>query len=71
MLSNDKIHPRLAFEHSGLFADPEVAYMSSMEYAEQRKKEAEAELKAFSDKLADDEKSKINSTEDDSEDDEE
>jgi len=45
MLSNDKIHPRLAFEHSGLFVDPELAYTMSMEYAEERKKEAEAELK--------------------------
>lgn len=47
MLSNDKIHPRLAFEHSGLFADPELAYAISKEYAEERKKEAEAELENF------------------------
>lgn len=44
MLSNDKIHPRLAFEHSGLFIDPELAYTMSMEYADERKKEAEAEF---------------------------
>lgn len=47
MLNNDKIHPRLAFEHSGLFIDPELAYTVSMEYAEQRKKEQEAMLQAF------------------------
>ena len=48
MLSNDKIHPRLAFEHSGMFADPEIAYTSSMEYYEQNKKEIEKELEQFS-----------------------
>lgn len=47
MLSNDKIHPRLAFEHSGLFVDPELAYTVSMEYAEERKKEAQKELEMF------------------------
>lgn len=36
MLSNDQIHPRLAFEHCGLFVDPELAYAQSMEYAEER-----------------------------------
>lgn len=32
MLNNEKIHPRLAFEHSGLFADPDLAYTLSAEY---------------------------------------
>lgn len=40
MLNCDKLHPRLAFEHCGLFVDPELAYTMSMEYA----KEREAEL---------------------------
>ena len=44
MLANDKIHPRLAFEHSGMFADPEIAYTSSMRYAENKKKEAQDDL---------------------------
>ena len=39
MLANDKIHPRLAFEHCGLFVDPELAYTQSMEYAEKRNSE--------------------------------
>lgn len=39
MLNSDKVHPRLAFAHCGMFADPEVAYTMSMEYA----KEVEAE----------------------------
>ena len=44
MLANDKIHPRLAFEHSGMFADPEIEYTSSMRYAENKKKEAQDDL---------------------------
>jgi SPP1 family phage portal protein len=34
MLSNTKIHPRLAFEYCGMFIDPELAYTESMEYYE-------------------------------------
>lgn len=34
MLQQDKIHPRLAFQHSGLFTDPESAYLLSKEYSE-------------------------------------
>lgn len=63
MLSNDKIHPRLAFEHSGLFADPEVAYTSSMEYAEEKKKETEKELAEFAAKQAANDKDRVNATE--------
>ncbi len=32
MLNNDKIDPKLAFEHSGLFVDSDRAYVQSMEY---------------------------------------
>jgi SPP1 family phage portal protein len=32
MLNNPKIHPKLAFEHSGMFSDPETAYSMSEEY---------------------------------------
>lgn len=44
MLANDKIHPRLAFEHCGMFVDPELAYASSVEYAEKRRQDAEKSL---------------------------
>lgn len=47
MLSNDKIHPRLAFEYSGMFVDPELAYLESMEYAKQREEEVLQELEDF------------------------
>ena len=40
MLQQNKIHPRLAFTHSGLFTDPESAYQLSMEYYEQQEKKA-------------------------------
>ena len=39
LLSSDKVHPRLAFEHCGLFVDPELAFTQSKEYAEEREKE--------------------------------
>lgn len=39
MLNNPHIHPKLAFEHSGMFSDPETAYtMSEAYYAEQQEK---------------------------------
>ena len=34
MLGNDKIHPRLAFQASDMFIDPELAYQESMEWYE-------------------------------------
>ena len=60
MLNNDKIHPRLAFAHSGLFVDPELAYTQSVEYAKEKKKEAEKELAKFSKTQVDDEKNEVN-----------
>ena len=38
MLQNPKIHPKLAFEASGLFIDPESAYKVSMDYYEEQQK---------------------------------
>ena len=35
MLSQNKIHPRLAFAHCGMFTDPEDAYRVSEEYAQE------------------------------------
>lgn len=60
MLNNDKIHPRLAFAHSGLFVDPELAYTQSVEYAKERKNEAEKELQNFSNAQIYSEKLKVN-----------
>ena len=40
MLQQNKIHPRLAFEHCGMFTDPEDAYRISSEYSEEQAKKA-------------------------------
>lgn len=40
LLNNEKIDPKLAFEHSGMFVDPERAYLQSMQYAESNQKKA-------------------------------
>ena len=36
MLNNPKVHPKLAFQYSGLFTDAEDAYRVSMEYYEEQ-----------------------------------
>lgn len=54
MLNNPKIHPELAFIHSGLFLDPESAYVQSREWwEEQERKEAE-EMEKYVKSLGDD-----------------
>lgn len=40
MLNNPKIHPQLAFQHSGMFSDAESAYTMSMKYYEEQQKKA-------------------------------
>lgn len=44
MLKNNKIHPRLAFEHCGLFVDSDLAYTLSAEYAEEQERKAKEQL---------------------------
>lgn len=41
MLSNPNIHPELAFVHSGLFLDPESAYLQSKEWWEANQQKAQ------------------------------
>lgn len=41
MLKNEKIHPQLAFAHSGMFVDPELAYTMSDERYQNLLKKAE------------------------------
>lgn len=43
MLQEPKIHPQLAFQHSGMFSDAESAYTMSMKYYEEQQEKA-AEL---------------------------
>ena len=40
MLKNPSIHPRLAFEHSGLFVDSDLAYTLSMEWVKEQEEKA-------------------------------
>lgn len=47
MLKNTKVHPRLAFEHSGMFADPDLAYALSEEYAEEQQKKLQEQQEAI------------------------
>lgn len=41
LLKNGKVHPRLAFEHCGLFVDSDLAYALSAEYLEEQEKKAQ------------------------------
>lgn len=43
MLGQTKIHPRLAFEHCGLFSDPENAYQTSMDYHDEQMEKVQAQ----------------------------
>ncbi len=47
MLSSDKIHPKLAFSHCGMFADPESAYAMSEAYMREQEEKDEKDLEAF------------------------
>lgn len=48
MLQQTKIHPLLAFQHSGLFVDPESAYTMSMAYYEEQQTKLEEQSKSNS-----------------------
>lgn len=53
LLDSEKIDPRLAFIHCGLFVDPELAYKQSEEYAKKRRAEQLSELEAIASKATD------------------
>ena len=44
MLANDKIHPKCAYEASGLFVDTEDAYQMGIDWYEKQKQEAQEQL---------------------------
>lgn len=48
MLNNNKIAPQLAFQHCGMFADADNAYLMSKEYAEEQEQKTIAELTQIS-----------------------
>lgn len=45
MLAQDKIHPRCAYEASGLFVDTEEAYQLGMKWYEQRQEEQQEQMR--------------------------
>ena len=55
MLAQNKIHPRLAFAHCGMFTDPEDAYRVSEQYAQEQAALMLAQVNANSDDGTDEE----------------
>lgn len=45
MLNNNKIHPKLAFQYSGVFSDSEEAYRISQSYYEEQQRKMERSLR--------------------------
>lgn len=60
MLNNPKIHPQLAFSHSGMFVDSETAYKMSADYYEGQLKSAQKELDDFTKTKIDEAKTQVN-----------
>lgn len=63
LLNNSKVHPKLAFEHSGMFVDPETAYAISEEYEKLYREKQLKEAMEYNQRLIDSEKEKINADE--------
>lgn len=53
MLNNPKIHPELAYIHSGLFLDPESAYLQSKEWWEENERKEAEEMENYVKSLGD------------------
>lgn len=53
MLNNPKIHPELAYVHSGMFLDPESAYLQSKEWWEENERKEAAEMENYVKSLGD------------------
>ena len=54
LLNNPKIHPQLAYSHSGLFLDPESAYLQSKEWWEENERKEQEDLNNYAKSLGDD-----------------
>ena len=55
LLNNPRVHPQLAFVHSGLFLDPESAYLQSKAWWEANEQREEEEMQKYVKSLGDDE----------------
>lgn len=60
MLSNGNIHPELAFQHCGMFVDPEAAYLMSQEYIKEREAKEMKALDFARDEEIEDQKANLN-----------
>ena len=67
LLANDKVHPLLAFTHSGMFTDPALAYSMSKDYYATVEKEQERALEREIRKAELNEKTTVTETETDEE----
>ena len=54
LLNDPKIHPELAFLHSGLFLDPESAYLQSKKWWEDNQLKEQEDLNNYAKSLGDD-----------------
>lgn len=61
LLANDKVHPRLAFEHCGLFVDPDLAYAQSVEYYEAQHAEQMHDLAESAKRITEEQKRELDS----------
>lgn len=59
MLTTPGIHPKLAFEHCGMFVDPDIAYKMSEEYAAKEEAVKAKELEQITEEEADAEKAAL------------
>ncbi len=59
LLQNPRIHPKLAFEHSDMFVDPEFAYTISDEYYREYQKQKLKEVEDYTKGIVDDKKKEI------------
>lgn len=60
MLTTPGIHPKLAFEHCGMFVDPDIAYKMSEEYAAKEEADKAKELEQITEEEAEAEKAALN-----------
>ena len=66
MLNNPKIHPELAFLHSGLFLDPESAYLQSKAWWEEQEQKEINDMQRYVGSLGDSDESVQDNRQDDS-----
>ena len=59
MLNNPKIHPELAYVHSGMFLDPESAYLQSKEWWEENERKEAEEMEKYVKSLGDDDEKSV------------